>query len=102
MCYLHAVQQHGVASLAHRRQAGGSGARRQHDLAVGVEQRQRHARQVDAVEGAVLVVDGAVAEEQRVVAEDGAAEEVRWLVRQRQQQVAEGWRGRQRQNGGQH
>lgn len=63
---------------------------RQHDLTVGVEQHQSHEGQVDAIEHAVLVVDGAVTEEQRVVAKDGAAEEPGGLVDDGDEQVRDG------------
>lgn len=64
--------------------------RRQHDLTVGVEQRQRHEGQVDAVKDAVLVVGGAVAEEEGVVAEDAAAEEGGGLVDHGDEQIGDG------------
>lgn len=67
--------------------------RRQHDFAVGVDQREGHEGQVDAVEHTVLIVDGAVAEEQRVVAEDGGVEEAGRLMDQSDQEVGEGRRG---------
>lgn len=61
----------------------------QHDLAVGVEQREGDEGQVDPVEHTVLVVDGAVAEEQRVVAEDGGVEEAQGLVDHGDEEVGE-------------
>lgn len=73
------MQQDGVPGPVDRGQAGGGGPRRQHDPAVGVEQREGHGGQVQPVEHAVLVVDGGVAEEQRVVTENGALEEGRGL-----------------------
>lgn len=66
--------------------------RRQHDLAVGVEQCQNHEGQVDSVKHAVLVVAGAVAEEQRVVTEDAAVEEGGALMEDGDEQVGDGRR----------
>lgn len=64
--------------------------RRQHDLAVGVEQRQGHKRQVDPIKHTVLVVDGLVAEEERVVAKDGGVEETQRLVDDGDEEVGDG------------
>lgn len=72
--------------------------RRQHDLTVGVEQRQSHEGQVDAVKHTVLVVDGAVAEEQRVVAENAAVEEGGGLVHDGDEQIGDGWRDGEQQD----
>lgn len=66
--------------------------RRQHDLTVGVEQRQSHEGQVDAIKHTVLVVDGAVAEEERVVAKDAAVEESGGLVNDGDEQIRDGRR----------
>lgn len=66
---------------------------RQHDLAVGVEQRQSHKGQVDPVKHTVLVVDGPVAEEERVVAKNGGVEETQRLIDDGDEEVGDGRRG---------
>lgn len=86
------MQQHGVPGSLHRRQAGRRGSSCQHDPAVGVEQRQRHAGQEDAVEHAVLVVDGRVAEQEAVVTKHRGLEETRGLLDDGDEEV----RGRRR------
>lgn len=92
------MEQDRVSSLLHRHQVRGGCPRRQHNLAVGVEQCQKDEGEVDAVEGTVLVVDGAVTEEQRVVAENGRLEEGGGLFGQAYEEVGEGGRSTQDQN----
>ena len=62
--HLRSMQQHGVACPLDGRQCGGGGLGGHHDLTVGVQQRQSHKGQVAAVKHTVLVVDGAVPEQQ--------------------------------------
>lgn len=71
---------------------------RQHDLAVGVEQRQSHKGQVDPVKHTVLVVDGPVAEEERLVAKNGGVEETQRLVDDGDEEVGDGRRGGEDEN----
>lgn len=87
------MQQHRLPRPVHRGQARGGGPRRQHDLTVGVEQRQSHKGQVRPVKHAVLVVDGLVPKEERVVAEDGGVEESWRLLEDGDEQVCDGRRG---------
>lgn len=77
--HLHPMKQHSVPGSLHRRQAGGGSSSRQHDLAVRVEQRQRHEGQVGPIKHTVLVVDGAVTKEKRVVTKNGGVEDTRLL-----------------------
>ena len=93
--HLRSVQQHGVACPLDRGQRGGGGLGGHHDLTVGVQQCQRHKGQVAAVEHAVLVVDGAVTEQQRVVAEHGRVEELWRLLGQGDEEVGERGGGRE-------
>lgn len=86
------MEQHRVPGPPDGGQARRGRVRRQHDLAVGVEQCQNHEGQVDPVKHAVLVVAGAVAEEQRVVTEDAAVEEGGALVEDGDEQVGDGRR----------
>ena len=81
------MKQHSVPGPLHRGQARRGGSSRQHDPAVGVEQRQSHEGQVHPVKHTVLVVDEAVAEQQRLVAEHGAVEEVGGLLGHRYRDI---------------
>lgn len=64
-----------ISRSVHRGQARWGSSCCQHDPAVGVEQRQSYTGQVHPVKHTVLVVDGALAEEKRVVAENSGVEE---------------------------
>lgn len=97
--HLQPVQQHGVPRSAHRGQARGGRPRRQHDLTVGVEQRERHAGQVHPVKHTVLVVDGPVAKQERVVAENGGVEESLRRVDDGDEEVGDGRRGGEDEDG---
>lgn len=65
----------------------------QHDLTVGIEQRQSHKGQVDPIKYTVLVVDGVVAKEEGVVAEDGRVEQRRGFVDDSDEEVRDGRSG---------
>lgn len=65
----------------------------EHDLTVGVEQRQSHEGQVHPIKNTVLVVDGVVAKEEGVVAEDGGAERSRRFVDDSDEEVRDGRSG---------
>lgn len=91
--HLCTMKQHSVPRFLHRGQAHGGGSRRQHDLAVGVEQRQSHEGQVHPVKHTVLVVDGSVAKEKRVVTKNAGVEETQRLVDDGDEEVGDGRRG---------
>lgn len=87
------MEQHSVSRSLHRGQTSRSSLGREHYLTVGVEKSQSHEGQINPVKHTVLIVDGRVAEEQRVVAEDGGVEEGKRLVDDGDEQVCEGGRG---------
>ncbi len=87
------MKQHSVPRSLHGGQACRGSSCCQHDLTVGVEQRQSHEGQIHPVEHAVLVIDGSVAKEKRVVAKNGGVEETWRLVDDGNEEVCDGWGG---------
>lgn len=91
--HLNPVKQHGVPCPFHGHQACRGSSCSQHDLTVGVEQRQSHKGEVHPVKHTVLVVDRSVAKQKRVVTKNRRVEETWRFIDYGDEQVGDGWSG---------
>lgn len=85
------MKQHSVPRSVHWSQACWGSSCCQHDLTVGVDQRQSHKGEVGSIKHTVLVVDGLVTKEKWVVAKNGCVEETGRLFDDGDEEVCDRW-----------